>query len=443
MKKLFLTGLFAIGGLAAYAQTYNYSNATGWLSYTGFYDVSNANLSCGLSPLASNGTTGSISINTTAGEVQYNEVRGGHENRISVYLGNLYDQQFALDFDFRATSTTSGKAIYLAALTSQNSNPQLALPMTTCAAPANMDELGVKLVTTDPGSPAGLYVAVSVYDNGTNLSPSNTISVSYATTYYARLRVYGNRRGELFIYSNSTRTALVGSFCLEVPYTINGLRFLQHATISLAGPTRKTTAIVDNTSVYKVAEPCCILTWNGAINLFGTRYDAGEFTLAGDDVREKQVDLDEYGDVVYDFVQETGALTVTDWGEVDASTQLKQVVIRGTGKCRCEDLATIKDVYVGPFSTKSAPISDMPTANASDEMLHIFPNPASGNIVVEHDEAIREMVLLNAEGAVLETKTMEEAQKSVVLDLSARAAGIYLIRVTTASGTMVEQIIKK
>ena len=440
MKKFLLTGLFAVGGLATHAQTYNYSNNTGWMSATSYFDAESANLNCSLNPLGTGSTTGSITINS--GEVEYNEVHGAQENRISVFLGSFYDQQFALDFDFEATSTSEGKAIYLAALTSQNMNPQLAIPMTTCAAPPNMDEIGVRLTTTDPYSPGGLYVSATVYDNGTNLSPSNTIPLSYSTVYYARLKVYGNARGELFIYSNSNRTALVGNFCFEVPWSVRGLRFLQHATVSLAGPSRKTTAKVDNTSIYTTSEPCCVLTWNGSLNYFGSRYEPGIFELIGEDVTEKHVNLDEYADMSYIF-SESGVLSVTDWGELNEAMGLKQVAMLGTGKCRCEVLTTVKDVYIGPISTKSAPVSKPTSPTASRQVLRLYPNPTSGSIVVEHDEAIREMALLSAEGVVLETQSIQEAKKAVSLDLSARPAGIYTIRIVTDSGTLIEQVIKK
>lgn len=336
MKKMKLALLLALGSWSAHAQYYDYSTATGWSTITNTY--TNTINGCAVTPATA--VTGSVTINL--GRVNFNNVGGAHENRIVTPLGSLYDQQFTMDFDFNMTNTGTGWGAFLAALGSQNLNPGMAVPMVTCSAPSIMDAICVSGGTPSASSSINPSVTANVYDNGVLQPSGGSIPVTYGTIYYARLNVYGNERGELILFSNQKRTTRVGSFCFDVPRTVTGLGFLNHATSAGGGYNRRSSGWVDNTNIYR-SDECCRTVINGP-NVICDASRSALYTIETSG-SSPMVSISP-SDVIYSVNTDGLGFTVASWGTISSAP--KEVTITVTTLCGCEEVTTTYIVYVYP-----------------------------------------------------------------------------------------------
>lgn len=433
MKKLISLGLLTLSGLTAHSQYYDYTTSAGWSP-----NVQNLVFppgGCPFGPLTT--LAGAGDINITSGVVLYNTVYGAHESRISTFLGNLYDKEFNLDVDFKLFNTPDGKAINLAVLTSQDVNPDIEVPMVICNTAPNMDQLGIRLITPGGFSNFDPRISVGLFDNGTNISPGGYISILYGVDYYARLSIYGNQHGELFLYDDPNRTKLVGSFCFDVPDKIKGLGYLQHTTLTGAGYARNTNAIVETTNIYETNEPCCkidIDRLEGGNVIYGND-TPGYFTIHR--VQNPVVSISPAADY---YITADGILVVTNWGPWDGEGP-KVVTITVTGICQCEEITETETIYIYPRPKMLVPETPKTTVR-QESKIRVYPNPVSGVITVENTEAIQKITLIDATGKVLEELTVNDL-KTVSMDLSSRPMGVYSLKIITATQTSVEQVIKR
>jgi hypothetical protein len=79
-------------------------------------------------------------------------------------------------------------------------------------------------------------------------------------------------------------------------------------------------------------------------------------------------------------------------------------------------------------------------ADASQKRITISPNPTSDKLSVEGTEKLTEVVLIDMNGRTLETFSVNGTQLSV--NLSGYESGAYFLKITTASGTQLERIVK-
>ncbi|WP_300666436.1 hypothetical protein, partial [Fluviicola sp.] len=258
MKKIKLAILLFLSSVSIHAQNFDYSSSVGWTTTVNTFSTLP---SCGVAPASL--ASGFVSIHS--GRVNFNQIGGAHENRISIPLGNIYDEQFNMDFDFNVSANPPSKGIgaFLAALGSRDLTPGLAVPMTVCNGLSIMDAIGILCtspLSTSSGSP---NIRAMVYDDGVLIPNTGVFNIAYNTTYYTRLQVYGNGRGELTFFSNIDRTMRVGGFCFEVPKTIRGLTFLNHGTSAGGHSIRETSGWVDNTNIYRTGNACCQINIQG------------------------------------------------------------------------------------------------------------------------------------------------------------------------------------
>lgn len=558
MRKKMLTVLAITSVFYANSQTYNYSSSTGWASTVNlFTDLAGCTHTA--LPSLPAAPDNIIAINTTSQRVEFTKVAGAHENRISRSLGNIYDKTFNVDFDFNISddaSTEHGVGILPVALTSKNLNPELAIPMTTCRLAPNMDALTVWVGSQSVNTTTGLYATVRIWDNGTLLSNAGAISLSYNTTYYGRVSVYDNETGELIIYSNSNRTTVVGRFCFAMPATVKKLSYLQHATSSLSGVPRISSAWVDNTSVYRpTSTPCCDIMVNGPQVICG---ESGTYTVTTSGTNVVLTSSAFEGEITQNL---NGTFTISNWGSMTGEMP-KEVTLTARSICRCEEITASLTVYVyptldavfnfvnlsnngsqltnfsavsttggtnvthkwemftsnamgvagtlirGPYSstgtgstfavsaTSPAPTLTTGTyylvrhtmsyedascgpyvsnrivyisnankmldlgnvdvisakeiqqrvsafesgADALEKRISISPNPTSNKLSVEGTEKLTEVVLIDMNGRTLETFSVNGTRLSI--NLSGYESGAYFLKITTASGTQLERIVK-
>ncbi len=390
MRKKMLMVLAITSVFYANSQTFNYSSTTGWASTVNlFADLAGCTHSALSSlPAAPNNI---IAINTTSQRVEFTKVVGAHENRISRSLGNIYDKSFNVDFDFTISddaSTEHGTGILPVALTSRNLNPELAIPMVTCRQAPNMDALTVWTGSQSVNTTTGLIATVRIWDNGTMLPNAGTISLSYNTTYYGRVSVYDNETGELIIYSNSNRTTVVGRFCFEMPATVNKLSYLQHATSSLSGIPRVTSAWVDNTAIYRPeSRPCCDIMVNGPRVICD---GSGTYTVTTTGTNVVVTSSAFEGAITPNL---NGSYTITNWGSMTGEMP-KEVIITATSICRCEEITASITVYVYP--ALDAVFNFVNLSNNGNQLTNFSAVSTTGGTNVTHKW---EMFTSNAMGA--------------------------------------------
>lgn len=76
-----------------------------------------------------------------------------------------------------------------------------------------------------------------------------------------------------------------------------------------------------------------------------------------------------------------------------------------------------------------------------DKSVKIYPNPTKDVVRVETNNTIKNIQLYDVQGRVLQTVTPN--QNTEIIDVSAKAAGIYFLKVTTVRGTKIEKLIKQ
>lgn len=77
----------------------------------------------------------------------------------------------------------------------------------------------------------------------------------------------------------------------------------------------------------------------------------------------------------------------------------------------------------------------------ADNSVKIYPNPVKDIISIEAGSTIQSVSLYDLQGRLLQTAVVNDA--TAKFDISSRAAGIYLLKVTTAKGVMAQKIIKE
>jgi hypothetical protein len=78
---------------------------------------------------------------------------------------------------------------------------------------------------------------------------------------------------------------------------------------------------------------------------------------------------------------------------------------------------------------------------AKDESVKVYPNPSAGLVKVEALSAINSIELYDVQGRLLEMQKSREM--NILFDISARATGIYFLKVKTENGVKVEKLIKE
>ncbi len=89
------------------------------------------------------------------------------------------------------------------------------------------------------------------------------------------------------------------------------------------------------------------------------------------------------------------------------------------------------------------------TPEAGVEVLHendsctLYPNPAETTITVTAGDPIREIAIYSMDGKQVMSHTFDTINRSEQLDVTAIAAGNYIVRIATASGNSVTRLIKR
>jgi hypothetical protein len=77
-----------------------------------------------------------------------------------------------------------------------------------------------------------------------------------------------------------------------------------------------------------------------------------------------------------------------------------------------------------------------------DQLLHLYPNPTTGKCIVRNEQdLIEQLEVYDMYGKRLEQHFVRDYQ--TVIDLSARASGVYFVRVTTEQGTVTKRVVKR
>jgi hypothetical protein len=77
----------------------------------------------------------------------------------------------------------------------------------------------------------------------------------------------------------------------------------------------------------------------------------------------------------------------------------------------------------------------------TDSSINIYPNPAKNFVNINANSIIQSIQLYDAQGRLLQIKYQDKNQTN--LDISARAKGIYFLKITTDNGIKIEKLIKE
>lgn len=328
--------------------TDSYSSSNGWDSKKNYWPSPTA---CGAyNPLISPATQGSIAV--SAGRVNFQNVAGAHENRIFKSLGTAFDKGFEAKFDFFISpmpTGATGVGIIPFTLTSDwRYDPTYTAPTSSwgCGQFSPMDELGIQCVSDAAGTM--LKLKVFMLNNGTDISPANTLDISYSTIYYVKMIVATNGNASLALYSDPARTNLIREreFCFTVPVDVNGLTYLQHSTLSGGGYNRKTNAWVDNSSICTIPKSCCKIQIDGP-NVICEATTGTSYTISGDfPSANTSIDfLSTPADIT--FTRNGNTITVTNWGSFTEAPKKVTIRARATS-CECGLITETKIIYVHP-----------------------------------------------------------------------------------------------
>ncbi len=76
-----------------------------------------------------------------------------------------------------------------------------------------------------------------------------------------------------------------------------------------------------------------------------------------------------------------------------------------------------------------------------DNSIKVYPNPSATIVTITADSTLQTIQLFDVQGRLLETGIINDI--SATVDLSARAAGMYFVKVTTDKGSKVEKVVKE
>lgn len=77
-----------------------------------------------------------------------------------------------------------------------------------------------------------------------------------------------------------------------------------------------------------------------------------------------------------------------------------------------------------------------------DNLITVYPNPATSNITITAQNDIQKIELYDVQGRLV-LEHLARSEKSINLDVTNRAAGLYFIKITTAKGSKLEKLVKE
>lgn len=246
-----------------------------------------------LSTVLACNTLATMTINS--GQFQFLQSRDNNFNYMNRSGLTISDSDFKADIDFTHTSNgvsgglTGGAGHTILALNNGAkpffSEPtSVGLPGNSCTTNpltltvANQKGIAVTFESDFPEDPTNFFFKVYIND-GSGVFPTvnpTTIAVGPAgigglnTDYYIRLERAGTTSGSLSVYSDVSRTVLIGSFTFTIPTTISGLNTVQIGGNEWQEEQRMLTGILDNLCIHNNT-PSAINTIekdNNIVNVF-------------------------------------------------------------------------------------------------------------------------------------------------------------------------------
>jgi|GEM_PF-5370546 len=77
-----------------------------------------------------------------------------------------------------------------------------------------------------------------------------------------------------------------------------------------------------------------------------------------------------------------------------------------------------------------------------DNLITVYPNPATSNITITAQNEIQKIELYDVQGRLV-LEHLARSEKSINLDISDRATGMYFLKITTAKGSKLEKLVKE
>lgn len=133
-------------------------------------------------------------------------------------------------------------------------------------------------------------------------------------------------------------------------------------------------------------------------------------------------------------------MAVADHGNILYKIKTKRSLVEGAV---VSNTSSIYYGYNAPVNTNNASTAFALLTRGEfsiDTSVKMYPNPSKGLVTIETDDAIKSVEIFDIQGRLLQHSFVSE--NSMVLDVSGRASGIYLIKVFTEKGIKVEKLIR-
>ncbi len=142
-----------------------------------------------------------------------------------------------------------------------------------------------------------------------------------------------------------------------------------------------------------------------------------------------------------EFMMQNANLSAADHGNILFKVKTKPSLVQGA---TVTNHARIFFDYDFPVQTNYATTTFETLSRGDfekDNSIKVYPNPANGIVTITADSNLQTIQLFDVQGRLLETGIINDMTTTV--DLSARAAGMYFVKVTTDKGSKVEKVVKE
>lgn len=98
-----------------------------------------------------------------------------------------------------------------------------------------------------------------------------------------------------------------------------------------------------------------------------------------------------------------------------------------------------ESIYAEPDTTTTDPGTGVGILSKTAKVVSLYPNPTHGQLSIQSDAKLTHVAIYSLSGVLI----LEENQPQPQMDLGDLQAGVYILRISTASGVITERLIKQ
>jgi hypothetical protein len=288
---------------------------------------------------------------------------------------------------------------------------------------------------------AGAYGATNTTPPAWSAFPASIVLGSSGTvvntTYWARLQRLDETNGMISVFSNSTRTTLIGSDCFDIDPDIDNLNAIQSGTFPEGGTARSFSGTVDDVDICNL-NPVLI----GPTTVCASSNQAIGYRLSNGNTNVTSATCGFPGATGFVWAAPpTSVLPFGTGGTCSGGVNSNPIDVNASGNVTCAvtyscgvTITYSLNVTVDPGCRLAQSSDDDHTTNAS-----LYPNPATKQITVNTSGVPDQIFITDAMGR--NVLSMQPVAEQTQIDLSSLSPGIYFVNIMTAGGMQTERLI--